>query len=259
MIAVVGVVVAGATGAFFSDTETSTGNTFTAGAIDLQIDNESYVTNNEGELVSNEDTSWALDDLTNQLFFDFEDLKPGDVGEDTISIHVTNNDAWACMAVDITATPENTLLEPEVDDNDVGPAQEDNGELQNYLEFAFWHDDGDNVYEDGEEIFWEGEAGEMFNGDWQTIADSNGDDPLPGGETVYVAKAWCFGTLTPDAEPQEEDLSPLDGTGFTCDGTGDGDQNDAQTDGVVMDVSFYAVQERNNPEFSCSSLDPLND
>lgn len=37
MIAVVGVVVAGATGAFFSDTETSAGNFLTAGALDLKI------------------------------------------------------------------------------------------------------------------------------------------------------------------------------------------------------------------------------
>ena len=32
----------GGTGAFFSDTELSSGNTFTAGAIDLKVDNESY-------------------------------------------------------------------------------------------------------------------------------------------------------------------------------------------------------------------------
>ena len=38
VIAVVGIVVAGATGAFYSDTETSTGNIFTAGSIDLKVD-----------------------------------------------------------------------------------------------------------------------------------------------------------------------------------------------------------------------------
>ena len=39
-------VISGATGAFFSDTETSQGNTFTAGAIDLLVDNESYYNGN---------------------------------------------------------------------------------------------------------------------------------------------------------------------------------------------------------------------
>ena len=42
MIAVVAIIAVGATGAFFSDTETSTGNTFAAGAIDLGVDNTSY-------------------------------------------------------------------------------------------------------------------------------------------------------------------------------------------------------------------------
>ena len=65
----VGGLVAGATGAFFSDTETSTGNTFAAGAIDLGIDNESYYNG-----VFNADTSWDLSDLTDQLFFDFQDI-----------------------------------------------------------------------------------------------------------------------------------------------------------------------------------------
>ena len=63
-IAVVGAVAFGATRAFFSDTETSTGNILAAGAIDLEIDNESYVTDVNGVLVASRDTSWDLRDLT---------------------------------------------------------------------------------------------------------------------------------------------------------------------------------------------------
>ena len=37
---------AGGTSAFFSDSETSTGNQFTAGAIDLKVDNDSYYNSN---------------------------------------------------------------------------------------------------------------------------------------------------------------------------------------------------------------------
>jgi len=36
------VIVSGATGAFFSDTETSTGNTFAAGEIDLTVDSTAH-------------------------------------------------------------------------------------------------------------------------------------------------------------------------------------------------------------------------
>ena len=252
----------GATGAFFSDSETSTGNTFTAGDIDLQIDNESYVTNNAGVLVASPANSWAMSNLTNQLFFSFEDVKPGDVGEDTISVHVGSNDAWACMAADITATPENTLVDPETDAGDVGPALGDNGELQTYLNFSFWKDDGDNVYEVGESQITQltGPAGGIFNGSWVALADSANGPALVGDTTSYVAKAWCFGTLTPNAVAQDglgktvgATNGPLvRGTGVTCNGSGN--NNAAQTDGVAVDVSFYAVQSRNNGQFLCSSL-----
>src|SRR3989344_1156896 len=158
MIVFVGAVVVGATGAFFSDPETSTGNTFAAGALDLTIDNTSYgfdwndptENNPTGEWGPNPNNSWNLSDLTNQLFFSFDDLKPGDYGEDTISLHVQNN-AWACMALDLTGTPENGVNEPEADFPDLTVRSEE-GELQNYLSFLFWNDDGDNVLETGETV-----------------------------------------------------------------------------------------------------------
>ena len=42
MIVFVAAIVASGTGAFFNDTETSTGNVFTAGAIDLTVDSEAH-------------------------------------------------------------------------------------------------------------------------------------------------------------------------------------------------------------------------
>ena len=260
VILFVGTIVASGTGAFFSDTETSTGNTFSAGDIDLQIDNESYVTNADGVLVASPNNSWAMSNLTNQLFFSFEDVKPGDIGEDTISIHAGSNNAWACMAADMTATPENTLVDPESDAGDLGPALGDNGELQNFLNFSFWNDDGDNVLETGETIITAltGPASGIFNGNWLPIADTStgSSSAIIGGTTRYVGKAWCFGTLTPTPVAQGASTSPLvRGTGFTCDGSGN--NNIAQTDGITVDVSFQAVQTRNNAQFLCSSLPPF--
>jgi len=266
MIVFVGAVTASATGAFFSDTETSTGNTFAAGDIDLQIDNESYVTSTStGLLVASPANSWAMSNLTNQLFFSFTDVKPGDIGEDTISVHAGSNSAWACMAAKITATPENTLVDPEVDAGDVGPALGNNGELQNYLNFVFWKDDGDNVLEAGESQITQltGTAGGIFTGAWLPLADSSTGQPLAATSTSYIGKAWCFGTLT--AAPVAQDgigktasstNGPLvRGTGVTCNGSGN--NNDAQTDGISVDVSFQAVQSRNNSQFLCSSLPPF--
>ena len=65
-----GALAASSTGAFFSDSELSSGNTFSAGAIDLKIDNHSYY---NGFL--NAGTTWELTDMTIQKFFDFPDLK----------------------------------------------------------------------------------------------------------------------------------------------------------------------------------------
>lgn len=80
--------IGGATFAFFSDEETSENNTFTAGEIDLQIDNRSYYNG-----ILNLGTTWLQPtDLTNELFFNFLDVKPDDYGEDTISVRVSDND-----------------------------------------------------------------------------------------------------------------------------------------------------------------------
>lgn len=255
MVVFVGALVAGATGAFFSDTETSIGNTFAAGDIDLKIDNTSYVTNNAGVLVASPQNSWTLADLTNQLFFSFADVKPGDIGEDTISIHAGSNDAFVCMAADITATPDNGTNDPEVAAGDLTPGPA-GGELQDFLNFSFWNDDGDNVFEIGETVIpaLTGSSSTIFSGAWSPVSSTT----IPGGKTRYVAKAWCFGKLTPSAVLQDNLTTSgplLRGTGFTCDGSGA--NNIAQTDGITVDVSFYAVQARNNGQFSCTSLLPF--
>jgi len=248
------------TGAFFSDTETSTGNQFVAGDIDLQIDNQSYVTDANGVLVASPGTSWSLKDLVPGVdhFFNFSDLKPGDLGEDTISIHVGSNSAWMCAAAQITADEDVDCTDPELaDDGNCAVPGAGLGELDSSLNFAFWHDDGDNVLEDNEQssIFLQGPLSGIGSQGKIRLADSSGSilggsTPIPGNTTFYIGKAWCFGTLTPAPRPQGEGLSPLQGTGFTCNGSQV--NNAAQTDKVVGDLQFYAVQSRNNSTFTCS-------
>src|SRR3989344_1787209 len=144
IIALVGAVVIGGTTAIFSDTEESTGNTFTAGAIDLTVDNESYYNG-----AFNAGTSWLQKDLDkDNLFFNFQDLKPGDNGEDTISLHVNNNDSYLCADVTLTSNTDNGSTEPEKNDEDPYTAGE--GELADNVHFIWWADDGDNVLETNE-------------------------------------------------------------------------------------------------------------
>src|SRR3989338_10354615 len=132
--------VVGATTAFLSDTETSSGNTFAAGAIDLKIDNESYYNG-----VLNELTSWfpAADLPNGKLFFNFQDLKPDDEGEDTISLHVNDNDAYICMDMVLTSNDDKSSNEPELDVPDAveNPNDTWDGELADALQMFWWADD----------------------------------------------------------------------------------------------------------------------
>ena len=252
-------ILAGGTGAFLNRPNTSTGNTFATGIIDLKIDNESYVTNENGILTFSPSTSWSLSNLAGKLFFNFLDIKPGDIGEDTISLHVNNNNAWACMNIDLTGTPENGQPEPEVA---VDPtAGVNDGELQNNLYFTFWADDGDNVYEKGEKVFKQGLVKDIWNGDNWALADSqtnvwSGSGPILANTVKYIGKAWCFGDMTPtpvnqDGKGKTGTNGPLSrGTGFSCTGVNVG--NIVQSDGVKADVSFTVAQSRNNSEFTCA-------
>ena len=255
----------GATKAFFSDTETSTANTFTAGAIDLKVDNESYYNG----LISNA-TSWSLKDLTIEKFFNFLDLKPDDYGEDTVSLHVETNDAYLCANITLKTNNENGQTEPEaLVDTTTGATQ---GELAGLVNFMWWADDGDNVFESDEHVISKGPIGGLPLGQpyYLSLADYNQNmwtgqsGPIPGMTTKYLGKAWCFGTMgtapvaqdggdkgrSPAGNNNGNTVSgePEDG-GFTCDGTALG--NESQTDSLTADVTFEAVQARNNPTFNC--------
>src|SRR3990167_7962400 len=270
VIVAVSAIAIGATNAFLSDTETSSGNTFAAGAIDLKIDNESYYNGAVSAL-----TSWVASDLGNGLlFFNFLDLKPDDEGEDTISLHVNDNDAYLCMDMTLTSNDDKSSNEPELE---AGDDPEDtnltwDGELADALQMFWWADDGDNVYEEGENQITQGvkNVTNMFGPDHSfsvPLADSlnniwtpNNLGPVPGDTTVYIAKAWCFGTLGlaslgQDGVVTDGPLLPNRvGTGVPCDGTGLG--NITQTDGVTLDLAFRAVQSRHIPDYVCNDGEP---
>ena len=259
------VVLAGGVGAYLEENG-ATGETLATGVIDLKIDNESYVTNNEGKLVFSPTTSWRAKNLTGELFFDFDDVKPGDLGEDTISLHTNKEKAWSCMKVALTETE---------------------GELQEGLFFAFWADDGDNVFETDEKIFKKGKAGEIFDNTWWTLADSKSNiwqkegwdnsykyeqkwntnyscKPIPEKSVKYVGKIWCFGEalespIAQDGKGKILSNGPLErGTGWKC--QGEDLLNEYQKDSISLDVSFLAMQAKVQNQFVCGENyhDPTN-
>jgi predicted ribosomally synthesized peptide with SipW-like signal peptide len=278
MVAVVAVLGIGATGAFFSDSETSTGNTFTAGAIDLTVDSEQHY--NGHECIVNTDTgtsqsmpyvwgpgvssypvtgtacdgTWLATNLGAQKFFNFLDVKPGDEGENTISLHVDSNDAYACVDVNLTKNDDVSTVDPETDAGDLPEAVSMfDGELAQNVTFFAWSDwgatpgfgddestEGDNIWQANEPKLFSntsGPASDVLGGKSYTLADST-TGPLVGNSTSYIGLAWCAGTIN----------ASVPGV-ITCDGSTMG--NMTQTDSMEASVAFRVEQARNNSNFKC--------
>ncbi|HLC76932.1 MAG: hypothetical protein A3C30_04505 [Candidatus Levybacteria bacterium RIFCSPHIGHO2_02_FULL_40_18] len=303
----------GATFAFFSDTETSQDNVLAAGALDLKIDSEAHYAglvcqDNTPDQVDNpiwvDDNpssttrpelvekpcvgTWVLKDLVEgDKFFYIEDLKPGDEGENTISMHVFNNDAWGRIRVFNIVDADVNCTEPESDATDPEcnvvptplPSPDVDGELSENLDFFLWLDQGNvpgfQCFQTCDDPM---EGDNIFNGiETVTQADVIGQDE--SGITLTLAPAL--------AEAYNEDClaigptptpAPADGHnnygichGLASDGRlvgsatyyigvawclgeatqngcdGSGVGNEVQTDSVSADIAFDIVQHRNNP------------
>jgi len=91
--------------------------------------------------------TWEETDLKEGVhkFFYFEDIKPGDWGEDTISLHVYDNDAWGRLVINNLIDADNGCVEPEVavdaDCLTTGDTGAD-GEMRENLDFWVWLDQG---------------------------------------------------------------------------------------------------------------------
>lgn len=253
-VGVIGTVAFVGTSAFFSDEEISTGNTFEAGAIDLQLTNETSASYEPGDTSDN----WTdFDDVNDQVLMSFADIKPGDWGENTIGFNITSNEAWMCAELAVDEQAENTILDPEADDGDVS---EDIGELADFLTVLWWEDDGDNVLEQGEDVKYGGprplaEWLALGNGDSLDLtfadsvlnwsADAADGDPIDPDVPFYLGVAWCMGEMTIDT-----DTAP----GWSCDG--ENVDNTSQSDSVTATLAFSAVQTRNNDSFLCPENQP---
>jgi len=289
---------------------------FTAGALDLKIDSQSHYngmvcTGNPGVWTAGAEFqgldanvpadhypqpgdvcggTWAETDLGPGLFkfFDFADVKPGDDGENTISLHVTNNDAWGCFLVDNVTDEDVTCTEPESEaEGDVSCSQEDpvaaEGELGAALSFDAWLDqgatpgfqcnnpevpatagagcaadptEGDNVFQVETEgpKFWEGEtldsvsAGPFDISDVLSAAYVLESCTDATGDTDYGS---CHG-LAQDGR-MVGSATYYFGLAWNIPAEAG---NEIQSDQLTTDMIFEIVQHRNNPDFTCTPRDP---
>ena len=178
---------------------------------------------------------WGLKDLAaGDKFWNFEDIKPGDWGNNKISLHVYDNDAWVCLYAANQEDIENDLTDPETK-APVPDTTPEIGELSKYLRVIVWHDvNEDGMHQISEPILYDGLLSGLMT---EKLA-------LATAGTSYLGMEWCAG------------VQAIDGTSgaITCDGSGN--QDDAQTDAFLADLVFYAVQQRHNPDFSCADFIP---
>ncbi|MFB6069256.1 MAG: SipW-dependent-type signal peptide-containing protein [Halobacterium sp.] len=173
---------------------------------------------------------------------DLADVKPGDFGEVTFSLHLFNNPGYIWMNGRLREAAENGHTEPESDDPDEGQGTE----LLDEIQVAIWHDDGDNVLEDEEvvssphdvdapsNVTLSPDQATVFRGSLREAlaelsaehgipldADPRSEDRVcyPNSTTRHVALAWWL---------------PVDHA------------NEIQSDSVEFDLGFYTEQCRHN-------------
>ena len=163
MIAAVGAIVVGAIGAYFSDTEISTGNTFTAGTLDLNL---------EGDNID-------------VLMFNVSSLAPGSSGDEEVNLeNVGNLDGFLDISFLNLVNDDVSCNDPESDvDETCGTGQV--GELADNLDVLAYLDENDNnVYNAGTDVLiYDNKAVDI-------VGEQLSDQALNSGSTKIFRLEW---------------------------------------------------------------------
>ncbi|SDG02689.1 SipW-cognate class signal peptide [Halorubrum xinjiangense] len=176
------------TTAYFNDTETFEGNTLTAGELDLKLDYRATYAGGTGridevngwypdfDVVEEEEGIYLIgeapsidepdaweDEVQTRDFclpdvglvngdeipvFVLEDVKSGDCGEVTISLHICDNPSWVWMNGELTENAQNGYSEPELEAlEDLELSTDDpegDGQLADAIDVTMWYDENCN-------------------------------------------------------------------------------------------------------------------
>ena len=110
------------TAALFSDRE-QTATTFTAGELDIKLDWRAYHSTDNQTIEEADLISEQIEpvDADGTVAANFTDVKPGDVGCFSLSLHNQTNPAWVWLAMDLSNETNGDT--PPSDDGDCPPAQ----------------------------------------------------------------------------------------------------------------------------------------
>jgi Ca-activated chloride channel family protein len=201
-----------------ADTPEDLDPTANPSTLDPTVD-DSFKTAGTGLRTNNSDTVDA--DGNAKPLIALDDVKPGDFGEVTFSVHLCDNDGWVALTGEERYNNENGLTEPERKDPDENGGAP--GELGEKLRATLWLDGVDPA----------------DNGVDDEPMDENGNNLLDGGETVLVEEA-TLGTVIDVLEGPGISLSTGGGTGtgtasFEC-------EEDAITIGEPSDTGIQDGQ-----------------
>ena len=155
--------VVGATGAYFSDTEISTGNTFTAGTLDLNL---------EGDNID-------------VLMFNVSSLAPGSSGDEEVNLeNVGNLDGFLDISFLNLVNDDVSCNDPESDVDETCGASEV-GELADNLDVLAYLDENDNnVYNAGTDVLiYDNKAVDI-------VGEQLSDQALNSGSTKIFRLEW---------------------------------------------------------------------
>lgn len=222
----------GGTMAYFSDEESSTGNTVTAGELDLTIDVTDFSYNGPDE-------NLEVNPVDGGANFALSDLKPGDAGHCEVRVAVNSNPAWVHLGGDLTDY-ENGRNEPEksAGDSSGGDPGAGNGELSDLIQVHDWRvrvvdDQGNEVgtkeyFQQGSlaEIFSESRigGGVLLDGEPLDGTVLSGQEPFRAGYEYYLDFHWQWNSSSNQMD------------------------NRAQGDAVEFDLLFHAQQRRHNDD-----------
>lgn len=251
MIVAVGAIVAGATTAFLSDTETSTGNTFSVGTIDIAVDDQNPWTG-----------SWSnyLDkpSQTNYMNFIIENVgeNPAKIWKKlTNVVNGSGSDGYECIGYD-GCSPILVSSEPECEEGS-------NGYTECYLErnnlsafmiydMAICNDltGADCPFiDDG---YGNVEKPDLLSGQWTVLIDENDQvrvdnvvdtwiklaDNLDAGQKLFVSQSYHLMTWDDSGQPVITNWAQ--GDTMTFDVELDARQTDAPAPGVAQDNTATA-------------------
>jgi len=181
MIVLVSTFAIGATRAYFSDTETSTGNTFTAGTLDLNVDGGNI----------------------NVVKFTVGNMRPGSQPKGTYTLaNVGTVNGFIDLENIAVTSYENICITPETGAGDItcGNPGMGKGELQDVVNVRlFWDYDGDGWIGVGETVFYNGLVKDL-------PGNLEENKPLNAGNTTYITAIFDWWSTPSDNLAQSDSM-----------------------------------------------------